>query len=69
MLLPNKQKNAVLNFTFLTALSEIFFFHKEQNAPHVIAVHLLLRKGIHLFFGLPVCHSFQVFSIVGTGCT
>lgn len=33
MLLPNKQKNAILNFTFLTALSEVFFFHKEQNAP------------------------------------
>jgi len=36
---------------------------------HEMQLNLPLFKAIHLFFGFPVCHSFQVFSIVGTGCT
>lgn len=45
------------------------FIFSTTTCSHKMQLNLPLCKGIHLFFGSPVCHSFQVFSIVGTGCT
>ena len=66
---PSGQHCPMLALWGIIAAPSLTLIFPTTLRSHKMQLNLSLCKGNHLFFGLPVCHSFQVFSIVGTGCT